>query len=409
MGASLSLISRACHRQRQRQPAPAAATGDDNVAAAVEAPPGHPPACACAGPSDALVASTDALIGRGAALLAASPSAKLWAHAVCGLPCDARALLAAGADPSARLPEGDYVAVAAAALRASAERGNEAATGAWFPQVLNRYAALHGAALASDGGALAALLAPAASDVDVRGEFDAWTPLHVAVSECQLAATRALLAAGADPRARSGGKTPLAHAQALPDTAPARGIVRALKSALAAATAAARPPPPPPLLSGCEMLSNLAITQLAHAGRISVKVTSSQPTPLAAGVNVEAMSGCRHCGKHRVGDDDDLLSLRASIKLNALLKCSGCDRSYYCSKACQRSDWARHKPECLAARAAPERPVIKFHLRDLGCEPSRAVMDAAVDEFLAKSARGLQGADNPVPSYLDARGQRLLL
>ncbi|KAK0443909.1 uncharacterized protein EV420DRAFT_1014153 [Desarmillaria tabescens] len=29
--------------------------------------------------------------------------------------------------------------------------------------------------------------------------------------------------------------------------------------------------------------------------------------------------------------------------------CSACKRQYYCSRACQRSDWKRHKPNCRAA------------------------------------------------------------
>ncbi|KAI9013571.1 hypothetical protein DFJ74DRAFT_291601 [Hyaloraphidium curvatum] len=31
-------------------------------------------------------------------------------------------------------------------------------------------------------------------------------------------------------------------------------------------------------------------------------------------------------------------------------RCSACKRAVYCSKACQRADWAKHKPECLQAR-----------------------------------------------------------
>eukprot|EP00931_Biecheleriopsis_adriatica_P095180 TRINITY_DN68811_c0_g1_i1.p1 TRINITY_DN68811_c0_g1~~TRINITY_DN68811_c0_g1_i1.p1 ORF type:complete len:317 (+),score=45.41 TRINITY_DN68811_c0_g1_i1:89-952(+) len=31
--------------------------------------------------------------------------------------------------------------------------------------------------------------------------------------------------------------------------------------------------------------------------------------------------------------------------------CSGCSSTWYCSRACQKSDWKRHKPECVAPSA----------------------------------------------------------
>lgn len=35
-----------------------------------------------------------------------------------------------------------------------------------------------------------------------------------------------------------------------------------------------------------------------------------------------------------------------------LLVCSACHGDVYCSAACQRADWKRHKAICKAARAA---------------------------------------------------------
>jgi hypothetical protein len=200
----------------------------------------------------------DALLARGASLLAASPDARLWAIAVCGPApgahgalADVPALLAAGADPSALAwPEWDYVAMAAAALRACADAGGYESAG--LPCALNRYAALHGAALAdaSDDGALVALLARAASSVDVRGAYDNWTPLHVAIGAGHVGAVRALLLAGAHPLARRGGVSgslPLAQALALPDAAASSAIAQLLRQAIARGGL----PEPPPLPRLC--------------------------------------------------------------------------------------------------------------------------------------------------------------
>jgi hypothetical protein len=32
------------------------------------------------------------------------------------------------------------------------------------------------------------------------------------------------------------------------------------------------------------------------------------------------------------------------------LKCTGCNRIYYCDAVCQKADWKRHRSECLAAQ-----------------------------------------------------------
>ncbi len=114
----------------------------------------------------------DELIARGAALLASSPSARLWAITVVG-PAPSHgtlasipALLAAGADPSClSWSEEDYVAMAAAALRACDDHGSCQDFSLSMSSVYNRYSALHGAALGFDG-ALVSQLARAASSVD---------------------------------------------------------------------------------------------------------------------------------------------------------------------------------------------------------------------------------------------------
>jgi len=41
----------------------------------------------------------------------------------------------------------------------------------------------------------------------------------------------------------------------------------------------------------------------------------------------------------------------------AALLCSACTSELYCDATCQRAHWRAHKPYCVAARAAPPRPV----------------------------------------------------
>lgn len=42
-----------------------------------------------------------------------------------------------------------------------------------------------------------------------------------------------------------------------------------------------------------------------------------------------------------------LLICKVCCKTENLLRCSGCQSVYYCSKECQREDWRNHRVECL--------------------------------------------------------------
>jgi hypothetical protein len=121
------------------------------------------------------------------------------------------------------------------------------------------------------------------------------------------------------------------------------------------------------------------------------------------------MTGCAKCHRHAMIVHDDCFGLAAQANMSRLGKCSGCEGVSYCSKDCQRADWPRHKAVCKAARKQPPKPAVKLVFLDLGREPSDAENVAAVAEFNAKSSRGLQGRDNPIPSYTDAAGARCFL
>ena len=348
----------------------------------------------------------DALLARGASLLAASPDARLWAIVVCGpAPShgtlkDVPALLAAGADPAALAwPEWDYVAIAAAAMRACADHDGGAEN--VLPLALNRYAALHAASLYADDGALVALLAPAASNVDVRGAYDNWTPLHAAIGAGLVGSVRELLAAGAHPLARRGGlngSLPLDKALELPDRAASSAIAKLLRTAIAR-----EPLPAPPLaLAAPCALHDSAYHEFSSATRKPHALISTGGP--AIGVPVAAMTGCGTCGKHALRGDDPH-GIRGQDKMRGLSKCGACGRAFYCSRDCQRADWARHKPVCVAARA-DSRASVEIVINDLGREPSPEAIAAAVRVFHERMAQGLSGRDNPLPSFVDGSGTR---
>jgi hypothetical protein len=85
-----------------------------------------------------------------------------------------------------------------------------------------------------------------------------------------------------------------------------------------------------------------------------------------------------------------------------LLACTGCNKMLYCSSACQRKDWTRHKPECRDAVEALAREGVTYVQRT----PTRAQRTAAASRAAAEAARegcclcgGGMGAfgNNPAP------------
>lgn len=127
--------------------------------------------------------------------------------------------------------------------------------------------------------------------------------------------------------------------------------------------------------------------------------------------------------------------------------CAGCQEVFYCSRTCQQKDWRRHKPECKLKVPTPPKtledgsvgttalpspspvappptssepamagttyseifPFGRMFFISLGKEPSKQAMEAATDLFHLQSNRGLRGADNPCPSYIDKNGKTMML
>ena len=116
--------------------------------------------------------------------------------------------------------------------------------------------------------------------------------------------------------------------------------------------------------------------------------------------------------------------------------CAGCQEVFYCSLACQRADWRRHKPECKPKVPTPPKtleggvappptssvpamaagttyseifPFGRMYFISLGKEPSKQAMEVATELFHRQSNRGLRGADNPCPTYIDKDGKIMML
>jgi hypothetical protein len=68
--------------------------------------------------------------------------------------------------------------------------------------------------------------------------------------------------------------------------------------------------------------------------------------PVAAKLKRFMMTRCRACGLGATGGDDDAASASEAVKLR---KCGQCSFSHYCSSACQKGDWKRHKAWCAGA------------------------------------------------------------
>jgi len=89
-----------------------------------------------------------------------------------------------------------------------------------------------------------------------------------------------------------------------------------------------------------------------------------------------------------------------------LLACTGCKQVLYCSPACQRKDWTRHKPECKASRAAVEALAaegITYQQRT----PSRAQREAAA--LRAVAGKAAQRAEAPPTAGEGARSESCCL
>ena len=132
--------------------------------------------------------------------------------------------------------------------------------------------------------------------------------------------------------------------EALGDPAAALPTVRALLARAEAAQAAAPRVPCAPLVSeetypkaaGVRALLRLletAAAARAGPGAEPPRGGGSDPAPQGG-----AAAGCWRCGGAGGA------GLRA---------CGGCGVARYCGRACQKEDWARHKPVCRAVRAGP--------------------------------------------------------
>merc|ERR1711972_455758 len=67
--------------------------------------------------------------------------------------------------------------------------------------------------------------------------------------------------------------------------------------------------------------------------------------PRTRGIDITRSLGCHNCRAYAAHDCLDVLAAQRSREL---MKCSGCSKVWYCSVACQKADWKRHKPHCSA-------------------------------------------------------------
>lgn len=81
-----------------------------------------------------------------------------------------------------------------------------------------------------------------------------------------------------------------------------------------------------------------------------------------------------------------------------LKQCSGCQTTYYCSQACQKSDWKRHKKSCIAIKAGNEQKKQdnKQEVEKLGWSIATAQLPkifCEIEEKNRKLALELEGSD----------------
>jgi hypothetical protein len=86
--------------------------------------------------------------------------------------------------------------------------------------------------------------------------------------------------------------------------------------------------------------------------------------------------------------------------------CTGCRQVvFYCNKSCQKDHWKVHKVECKKPANPTEKAPMIICQDDLGFNPTREKIDAAVKEYERKAALGLRGGDNPMITFKDEHGK----
>lgn len=276
---------------------------------------------------------------------------------------------------------------------------------------MNRYCTLHVAAKFGNAPLLCAALAKTPKGcVDVPSGYDGWTPLLCAVGEgvrhppsfpeAHYACVRALVRAGANPNAVNGEALLLA-----------RQFSSELISELRAAPGRAPVPDAPAKMGEPKPSVEDALRVLCQAAETVVNVhhAKSGSPVYDAGARLIEVNACAHCGKR-----DVLISPGPGLSATPQLsKCARCQKVLYCNPVCQRADWRKHKPLCAAPippatteASSSSRGVLNLHYLDLGKEPSEDVIAEAVRKFYENNDAGKFGADNPIPSFIDATGRR---
>lgn len=347
-------------------------------------------------------------VNEGLALLSLSASARLWSIVLLD-PSGARdaevgALVAQGADPCARFGA-QLVPLAAASLQMACKtktrsKAMEDHLRVALTHVMNRWTALLVACFHGTERSVAAMLSAPGVDVDVHapGGYDAYLPLRVAVQAGHVGVVKLLLAHGASPCA-----VELDLVKAALPSPRARLLLKLLQACAHRVAPDLVKPPGEPKLSEDDMaeLSTCCGKQID----VACNGVKESVRPKDEGFNVSMAQGCTVCGAHKPPPDFDFLRIDGHTLRASLSVCSRCERTYYCSRACQISHWPAHSECCTPPRdkAAP----VNISVFDLGVTPPQSVIDAAVAEFHALTRRGLFGDSNPVPSFIDVHGKRV--